>query len=533
MVKAVTRRRVDSSEMVLNAFSHRELQKACRRRELSAGGGKAALIRRLQSQTGRAMGADGIGYEITKASRTRRAFGLVTGLVASADRHLAMGNLGQLREICRMHDRQSALFSGLLDRALDNIYGSNFDFIPATGDPALNKIAKEYITKRMEAALASGLQDFAELARTTHRAIWTDGDCLLVKRPDGTLLPFEADQVETPGGGLGSTARIVLGVELGELNQPIAYHVRSRQSRGDSGMVGLNTKPQRIPASDALFPAYRKRHNQTRGVPFLAAALAFFDRTNNWLDYESLAAEGNSMLGFKIKREPTETILTGAIDNEDAESSGTFEKVQKMEPFSILDLAPGEDVDMVTSQRPGSNFEPYLVTCCRIIGVAVGFPLELIMLDFSRTNYSSARASLGEARRGFRVQQLFSAKRICMPWYRWQIDRGIASGELPAKAELYKARCQWPAWEYIDPEKEAKGNEVAIDNRTKSISECIRETGQEPDEVFAEIAEDNKKLAALGIMPRVSEGGARAGGEKSDITDNDKRDEEERRRQNE
>ena len=86
-----------------------------------------------------------------------------------------------------------------------------------------------------------------------------------------------------------------------------------------------------------------------------------------------------------------------------------------------------------------------------------------------------------------------------MPWYRWQIERGIASGELPARAELFGARCQWPAWEYIDPAKSAKGNDLDLKNLIKTPQACIRETGREPDEVLDEWEEWNKQVKERGL----------------------------------
>lgn len=492
------------------------------------------IIQRFRA-AGRAFASAGVGYEITQASRTRRAFGIISGLMASADRHQSKQTLGYLREFCRMHDRQSALFSGMLDRAADNIFGSDFDFVPGTGDKVFDKTIKEYITRRMEADLAdaTGERDFPDVAKTALRAIWNDGDCLLVKRPDGSLLPFEADQIESPSGGQMKDTRIVLGVELNDLNRHAAYYVKPRRSRGDTGMVGLDEQAVRIRKADTFFPAYRKRFNQTRGIPFVAAALATFDRTNNYLDYEQLAAEGNSMLGFQIQKEPTSVEMGGVADNTDTTTSGTFDKLQKMEPMQIFELAVGEKVEMIGANRPGSNFDAYMVLCCRIVGVALGMPLELVMLDFSRTNYSSARASLGEARRGFRAWQRFAQKRICLPWYGWQIARGIAAGEIWARPEAFKVRCQWPAWEYIDPYKEAMGNQVALKSRTKSISQCIREVGGEPDEVFEEIAADRKKLTALGVPIAEDNPVKPGGGEQENVgqEDQDDEDEKERRKQ--
>lgn len=480
-------------------------------REEKRGGGQRIYPNRIRALDTRGLNtqvfaASGVGYEIADGGRTRRNFGLVAGLVAAADRHLTKHTLGQLREFCRMHDRQSTLFSGILDRALHNIFGANFDFVPQTGESELDKRAKDYIAERMtkEKADAEGKRDLAEIAQAGVRAVWNDGDILLAKRRDGSLLAYEADQMETPSemqrpGG----RRVVLGVELDDVNRPRRFCVKKRLTKNDYGNTEYaGEKYQWIPAHQAIWPAYRKRFHQTRGVPFLAVILGTFDRTNNYLDYESLAAEGNSMLGWQIIKEPDDTAPPGEEDNPDTGSN--FDKLQKMEPFMVFDLGTGEEIKTIANNRPGDNFESYLITCCRIIGVGVGLPLELLLLDFSRTNYSSARASLSEGRRMFRVWQKWAAQHICLPWHRWQIDRGIAAGELPADPRLYLTRCQWPAWEYIDPVKENQGSQIAISFAGKSISEYIRERGREPLEVFDELENDVKTLKEKGINLDIS-----------------------------
>lgn len=442
----------------------------------------------------------GTGYDITQPSRQRRSYGFVSGIFASADRHLDKSTIANLREICRMNDRRTSLFSGILNRALDNIFGSNFDFIPNTGDETLNDIAKVYITHRMTADVcdAAGIMDFAEIGKTALRGVWNDGGSLLVKQKTGHLLPFEADQVESPA-QLNGSKRIVQGIELNNVNRPTAYWVKQRHTSNDSGtMLSAFNNSKRVPARNAFFPAYRTRFNQTIGVPYLASILSFFDRTNNYLDYESLAAEGNAMMGWQIIRTDMNPSLTGTDDNPD--TSSAYDQVQNMEPFMIFDFAgTGEKVEMIGATRPGENFESYLINCLRVVGVGVGMPLELLLLDFSKTNYSSARASLGEGRRMFRSWQRFCHNKFCIPWYRWQIARGIALGELPADPRLFNARVQWPAWEYIDPVKESTGNRISIEDNVKTQSEVIRERGAEPDEVFKERQREIKKQKTLGI----------------------------------
>ncbi len=436
----------------------------------------------------------GRGFEVTQSSRTRKVLAYTRGPMAQADLHMDKRSTQTLIEIGRAHDRQSSLISGMLDTAQNNIVGSNFEFNPNTGDKDLNKQVKEYIEKRMlkENCDATGVRDFEEMLEATLRAMWTDGGNLWTKRTDGSVLLFEADQLETPPGN----PNVVLGVELNDAHRHMAYHVKQR------GIAQSSRPPQkttRVPAAHAFMPAYRKRINQTVGIPFIAAVLGYHDRFNNYLDFETLAADGNSRLGYQITRKPTENQLGGVKDNDFDESNDTFKKLTEMEAFQIFDIEPGEEIKMIGADRPGSNFDPYVVMSARIIGVGVGFPLELMMLDFSRTNFSSARASMGEARRGFKKWQKRLQTGAALPWYKWQIARGIASGELPVNPKIFKVFCQWPGWQYIDPKKSAEANAIDVAGGRKSDSECIRERGKNPDEVYAEIASDIAKKTKLGI----------------------------------
>ncbi|MHC4122905.1 MAG: phage portal protein [Planctomycetota bacterium] len=443
----------------------------------------------------------GRGFQVTQADRTRRAIAFVTGLIASADLHLDSLTLGKLREFCRMHDRRTGLFSGMLDRAIDNIFGADFDFIPRTADKEVNKIVKAYITRQMQKENfdAPGLMDFVEGCHTTLRAIWNDGDNLWVKQANGSVMAYEADQIDTPAD---KKDNITLGVEKTPQGRPVALHIKQRPNAKDSGYASTaGITSARIKIQNTIWPAYRKRFGQTRGLPFIAAALSSYGRLNNYLEFESLAAEGAAMQGMKITKQPDEGTLPGVTQNKDTKTSSTFDQVQKWEPFMVWDLLPGEDVDTVSAERPSDSFTPYIMMMCRIIGVAVGYPIELMLLDFSKGNFSGQRAAMQEARRSFRRWQGFCQKKICQPWYTWQIVRGIASGKLPARPDIYNVSYQWPGWAYVEPYKEANANKVCILTNQKSVSECIRSRGLEPQEVFDEIEAERKLFKEKGIEP--------------------------------
>ena len=103
-----------------------------------------------------------------------------------------------------------------------------------------------------------------------------------------------------------------------------------------------------------------------------------------------------------------------------------------------------------------------------------------------------------------------------------QLPRGtirVGSGTLRASdAEKYeRVEFQGRRWAGVDPKKEEDANAIAFGMRTKSLSKIIREKAEDPDKVWAEIAEDDKKLAELGI--EVSLPGAKAEAPPEDDTD--------------
>jgi len=453
--------------------------------------------------------AMGDGYDTAKPGRTQRMFG---GRGGGPDAHQDTQTLHQLREQCRHHDRNNGLLSGLLNTAADEVIGPEFFFKPTTLDEDWNNEAEAFLRREQEPDKtdARGELTFTEQVKLTLRADWTDGDILHVWQPDGTLYTYEAHELATPRDKDG--ANIVNGVRFDARGRAIAYYVPKPGQKPDRGWLDSSAQLQTIPAKDALFVATRKRFNQSRGVPYLAPILGTFNRLDGYLDAETFAAEVNAHWAAVIKREPIydedapAADIPGSLTTPTTSKPGqrrTADRVQEMPRGAILDMMPGESLDIVQGTRPGGTFEPFVILVCRIVGVGVGFPLELFLKDFSRTNYSSARASMNVARRSARGWQVHLEHRLCTPWYRRHITRAIASGalRLPRNTpDLYAYQPGWPAWAQIDPEKEIKADVLAIANRLKSRGEVIRGRKGDPDATFTELEQEEARLRDAGLI---------------------------------
>ena len=149
----------------------------------------------------------------------------------------------------------------------------------------------------------------------------------------------------------------------------------------------------------------------------------------------------------------------------------------------------------------------------RRFAAGYGCSYATISKDFGDTNYSSMRTSVLEDRDHWRVVQselvqLFH-QRVFEEWLR----AAMLAGELPSPAfsdywtrpERYNApRWQARSWDWVDPAKDMAAMEKAKAMLLKSHSELITEySGEQFEQVMAQIAMENELKESLGLMPTV------------------------------
>lgn len=451
----------------------------------------------LRRQRSRQMLALGDGFDVTKLDRRHR-HGSITG--GGADEHMTPASLKQLRELCRSHDRNGSPFAAMLNRAGDHIIGPEFRWHADTSDKALNRDLDAYVAERATPARADvrGMCSLVELCRLWQRAIWTDGDALVQHHGDGGLVSHEADQLVSP-----LTAdpkrRIVNGVEIDpKTGRPLAYWI---SDRGFGGWVNSLEDAARVDVRDCHHVANLRRTSQTRGVPELASPLSLYERLDAYIDNESFAAEVDAMLAFFIQTDPAyaDGVTLGPGRSQQTAIDGTVETLQKVRPGQIVQIPPGGTVSPFKPERPGTIFAPYVNSVLGLIGASVGMPLILVTLDFSRVNYSSARAALLEARRTFRRWQSFVKNRMFLPIYRRWIGQAIREGQFPISADIFDVQLHFPGWEWIDPLKEIQAHHLFVAGGFGSHSEVCEARGVTFADVCAARARDHETLREHGL----------------------------------
>jgi lambda family phage portal protein len=190
------------------------------------------------------------------------------------------------------------------------------------------------------------------------------------------------------------------------------------------------------------------------------------------------------------------------------------QRLEALEPGVIEYLGMNQDVTFAKPERPGTTFDQFVQRILRMIGAALGLPYELVLKDFSQTNYSSARAALLQAYRVFQVWQKMVVDHLCQPLWELLLEEAWLRGELTApgfesrKWEYTRASWIPPGWKWVDPKREAEADKISIEMGLKTRADSCAEQGSDWEEKAEQAAREKAKYEELGLpWEGMSQGG--------------------------
>lgn len=399
--------------------------------------------------------------------RTRWTRGTQTG---TADYHISSSDLESLRGQHRDNDRNNVIFSGVLNRWIDNVVGPGWTFQARTDDEGANKAlearVQEYTTSEID---YTGRFGIVEMLQIMLREVACGGDMLFAK-VQGQLQPIEADLCLTPAGKY-FNSNINNGVEKDPTGRVVKYHIGQWTAYGN--VSSSDTTP--VDAGD-IFHLFRpKRFSQSRCLPIFSGALELFERLDDYIEATLVAAQVGACQSAVITTAEGSSFGVDNANDEEA-SDGETVYTEEMEPGLRYYLRPGEDVKMIAPEQPTTQFEPFIRALLRFVGQELGMPLELVTLDYSDVNYSSARAALLQAQLAFRGWQAMIENRLLYPLVEWLLPTWCAQIGLAYDSGMDYL---WvpPGWQWVDPMNEVQANVEATSNGLKSLQQIASEQG--------------------------------------------------------
>lgn len=452
--------------------------------------------------------------------------------LGSADSDL-LGELPTLVSRSRDLTRNHGVAAGAMQTLSDNVVGTGLRLSATPDYKALGKDkawADEWArdvesqwrawAESTDCDAANSL-NFAGLTSLVFRSSLINGEALalplwLDRRGNDfatTIQLVEADRLSNPIGKQDNKT-LRAGIEIDAYGAPRAYHIRKNHP-GDAYLGaggGSEQDWQRIPVRTAfgrkrvLHIHDKERTGQHRGKPLLSSIMPMFKMLDHYERSELQAAVVNAMIAAFIETpldgESIGEMFGGSTDDYIAARN---EWDVKLQGGSIIPIFPGDKVAPFTPSRPNNGYGQFVENILRHIGAGLNIPFELLMKDFSKTNYSSARAALLEAWRYFNAQRQWLSTYWARPVYELWLEEAINKGRIDAP-DFYErkaawTRCKWigPGRGWVDPVKEAKAAHLRMQIGLSTLEDECASQGLDWEEVLEQLAREKAKITELGL----------------------------------
>ena len=161
------------------------------------------------------------------------------------------------------------------------------------------------------------------------------------------------------------------------------------------------------------------------------------------------------------------------------------QKVTKMQQGSIFYLNKGETISFASPNKPGDNYDSFMLRSYKTLSMCFRIPYILAFLDTDQVSYSSWRGAILDS---FKMVKRW--RRDLDRILKWVVNtfvmEGIAAGEIRGSLSTVNIKIRWPAVGVLDIEKEERGNQLALENGTKSVQMACDEQGVDYEEVRKE-----------------------------------------------
>lgn len=369
----------------------------------------------------------------------------------SADDHLSEVNHDTLRDTSRDLDRNNMFAKAILDRQEEAVIGNGIDFKIQSPNKGWNKRAESLLKGWWNnTPEVRGIFSGPDLERMALRSVHVDGDILFaLLNQRGQIQAIEGDRIRSPHN---ASENIVNGVELDRFGSPVNFYVHDHEDRRKKR--ARKSDPIVIESDKSVFLALRHRFSQTRGVPAFTPNMELFEDIDAFTEASIIQQKISAAHVMFVERNNLSD-LDSITTEEDI--YGNQDQVQTFKPGTIMYGEKGETAKMLGASQTGQQFAPFVTQLQRFAGLDFGLPLEILALDFSKTNYSSARASLLTAHKCFKKKHDFLVRNFLEPIFKWKIDQWQKSGKLSERGD-YEITASPPKMISLDPAKETRAD---------------------------------------------------------------------------
>lgn len=368
--------------------------------------------------------------------------------------------------------------------------------------PVIQKIEDSFSFWADEADVSKRLH-YYEMMALSKTQDGESGEFLLIKRyrpNEGRYLPFvlqmiEADWLTTLGAKPVNIANeLDQGVEYNKsTGEVVAYHFADPDTWGSVS---------RVLAEDIIHGFQTRRPGQIRGIsPFTPAVLVAHD-LSEYMDTEMDAAKMAAKY-LAIIKTPDPFAHQTAVGTETDEETGN--KIEEIENAILEYLRPGEEIEIATNPRPGTNFPPFVKLILTMLGITVGLPYELLSGDYQGMNFATGQIVRNDFAFQLRPIAVRHIRHFASPTFIPFMQAAVLNNKLDLPgfytnpAHYLRAEWQPPGMEPVDHLRTTKAQIEQIHTGLRSPQEIAKARGRDLEAVYKEILSAQELAEEMGL----------------------------------
>jgi lambda family phage portal protein len=349
-------------------------------------------------------------------------------------------------------------------------------------------------------------------------------------RPYRTALQMvDADRLSNPM-GTSDTDFLRRGVERDSYGAPVAYHIQVGHPN-DVNLASMDRfKWKRVPVRKpwgrlmVMHIIEQLRPDQTRGIAEMVSVLKEMRMTKKFHDVVLQNAVVNATFAAAIESELPPELAFQTLGMDDAAVSPTAAFLQQIADYNsgsrnlaidgtrIPHLYPGTKLKLYPAGSPGGVGEHFEESLLRNVASSLGLSYEQFSRDYTKTNYSSARASMNETWKYMQSRKKSVADRVASIVYTAWLEEALNAGDItsmPRNAPNFYERlnkdayanCTWigASRGQIDEMKETQSAVLRITSGLSTLEEECARLGKDYRDVILQKIREKKMLEKAGL----------------------------------
>ena len=405
---------------------------------------------------------------------------------------------------CRDVYRNNPIARGIIKRMCDMVVGQGITPQPTTRDEEWNRKALQFWRDWCLCPEPTEMLSFVDILNLATSAILIEGGSAFLLHSNGTIEVLELERFR-PDPTDTENRRPYRMDKNGRITH-WCLHDRNAQGYFEDKKGSFSW----VKAENILTMFPRDRADQIMPIPQLASCMAELRDVQELNRYTLRQAKVQSLASLIHKRgaDGAKANFGGSRFASKDDGANVLHTFAEANGINILDTTG--DIHSLAPATPSGTYETFVKLNLKLIAMAVGIPLDVLMLWFSDGTYASSKATLTQAHEAILKRQQLLIRCLIAPLFSWRIQKAVMAGELPPRplddVGLPEMSVDWrlPAYEWMDAADSLQSSLLSIRAGLSTLREECEKRGHNLEDLMRAKIDDIRLLNRLASEAGVS-----------------------------